>query len=420
MNELELQQQLDKQRNDYKKRYDSYPTKTMADGQSAKDIPASDIEGLKAEMDAIDKTAEQYDLAVKARMTAEEADAWGQKKESPVNRLGGPLAAKDSKSVLERGMDVFTKSMESGNKGKFNDVEIAMSLEEVKAFMGGNLEFKTDMTTAAGFTPQSIRTGEVVPAIYRPVQLLDFLQIAPTDQNAVVFMQQTTRTSAAAEKAENVALAEAALEYTEATTPIRKVGHYIPVTEEQLEDVDGIRALVQNDMVAMVRERLDLQCAVGNGTSPNIRGLYNASSVQSQARGTDTALDAIFKAIYNKVKTTGRANANLIVMHSADFVNTVLSVTSDGKYLWGDPMNSPVQRIWGLPVAINDGLTATNAMVTDTRFSKVRIRKDVTLAVSDSHDTYFVYNKLAIRAHMRAGLQIHRDEATCRVTGLPA
>ena len=99
-----------------------------------------------------------------------------------------------------------------------------------------DLELKTLFETAAGFTPESVRSGLLVEAATRPIQVTDLIPSFPINQAAFVYMEETTRTHAAAEAAEGGTYAESTFEWTEQTSTVRKIADSIPVTDEQLED----------------------------------------------------------------------------------------------------------------------------------------------------------------------------------------
>src|SRR4051812_33350679 len=165
---------------------------------------------------------------------------------------------------------------------------------------------KTTMATTAGWAPPVIRTGRLVEDEQRPVQVLDVVPSNTTTAAAVVYMEETTFTNAAAETAEAGSYAESALALTEQTSPVRKIATFIPVTDEQLEDVPQVQGYLNNRLPFMLRQRLDTQIVSGNGTAPNLRGIVNVVGVQTQARGTDPVPDAIYKAMV-KVRVTGRS-----------------------------------------------------------------------------------------------------------------
>ncbi|MBX3114374.1 MAG: phage major capsid protein [Fimbriimonadaceae bacterium] len=405
VNHIELGRELESKRAAYKQRWDGYATKSLVDGKQVKDIPANDLEGLRRMMDDINEVASKHEIALAAFENAQAIESKQIENSRPLNRVA---AATDIHSVSEQ----FLKSSAWNGRvgGKFSDVELDRA---ALAFLG----VKSVMTTGSGFAPQVLRDGTVVPIISRPPQLLDLIRIDQTDQNAVKFMKQSTRTNAAGTKGETVGLDEAGIAYSEATVNIRKIGVFLPITEEQLDDEPGVRALIDEDLKLMVRQKLDEQITVGDGTGTNILGLYNQAAVLSQAAGTDSAFDQIMKAM-TKVRTSGRAKPNLVVLHSDNYQSLALTKTSDGLYVFGHPGDAPLNRVWGVQIVASEALTAGTGMVLDTDFSRIKIRGELAVTSSNSHEDYFTSNQVAIRAVVRAGLQVLRDQSICRLTGL--
>jgi HK97 family phage major capsid protein len=281
-----------------------------------------------------------------------------------------------------------------------------------------DVELKTLMTTAAGWDPEETRTGRVVEFATRPIQVAELIPQTTTGQSAVQYMEETTFTNNAAEVAEGGTYPEAALAYTEQTSIVRKISVFLPVTDEQLEDEPRIRGIIDNRLPFMVRQRLDLQILVGNGTAPNLRGILNVVGIQTQAKGADPTPDAVYKAIV-KVNVTGQAQANAVVFHPNDWQDVRLLRTADGLYIWGNPSDAGPERIWGLRVAMAQAETENTALVGDfANYAELAVRRGVDTQVSNSHSTYFVEGKQAIRADMRVALVVYRPAAFCTVTGI--
>ena len=281
-----------------------------------------------------------------------------------------------------------------------------------------DVDIKTLMTTATGWTPEVDRNGRTVPFATRPLQVADLIPQNETTQTAIQYMEETTFTNAAAEVAEGGTYPEAALALTEKSALVRKIAVFLPVTDEQLEDEPQVRGYIDNRLPFMVRQRLDSQILSGNGTAPNLLGILNTVGIQTQAKGTDPTPDAIYKAIV-KVEVTGQAIANGVVMHPNDWQDIRLLRTADGIYIWGNPSDSGPERIWGLQVVRAQAETENTALVGDfANFSELAIRRGVDVQVSNSHSTFFVEGKQAIRADMRAALVIYRPTAFCTVTGI--
>lgn len=281
-----------------------------------------------------------------------------------------------------------------------------------------DIEFKTLMTTSAGWAPETTRTGRVVDFATRPIQVTDIIPSTTTGQAAVVYMEETTFTNNAAETAEAGTFPESALALTEQSSPVRKISTFLPVTDEQLEDEQQARGYVNNRLPFMLRQRLDGQILVGNGTAPNLRGILNVVGIQTQAKGADPVPDAVYKALV-LVRVTGRANPGAVVFHPLDWQDVRLLRTADGIYIWGNPSDAGPDRIWGLPVVQSDAITQNTALVGDfAGYSELAVRRGIDVQVSNSHGTYFVEGKQAVRCDMRAALVIYRPAAFATVTGV--
>jgi HK97 family phage major capsid protein len=280
-----------------------------------------------------------------------------------------------------------------------------------------DVELKTLMQTSAGWAPETTRTGLVVPFATRPIQVADMVPQTMTNQNAIVYMEETTFTNAATEIAEAGTYPEATLALTEQSSLVRKIAVFLPVTEEQLQDEMQVRTYIEQRLGFMVRQRLDAQLLSGNGTAPNLRGMYNIIGIQTQAKGADPTPDAIYKALV-KVRVTGQAEPNLVVLHPNDWMDIRLLRTADGLYIWGNPSDAGPERIWGLPVSSAQAATEGTGIVADTNYMSLATRRGLDVQVSNSHGTYFVEGKLAIRADIRVAYVVYRPAAICTVTGI--
>lgn len=377
----------------------SIPGDSMAKSEEIRKLndELTDLGKQRDELVQVQKAALRVRVAGTA---AERADAGGQSGSEP----GSPKARDERRKSFG---ELFTES--KAYKGRTGSIGPEARID---------VELKTLMTTAAGWTPETTRTGRVVDFATRPVQVTDIIPQTTTSQAAVVYMEETTFTNAAAEAAEGAAYQEAALALTEQSSTVRKIAVYVPVTDEQLEDEPQVRGYLDNRLPFMIRQRLDSQVLVGNGTAPNLRGLNNVAGIQTQARGTDTVPDAIYKAMV-KVRTVGFAEPNAVIMHPNDWQDIRLLRTADGLYIWGNPSESGPERIWGLQVAQAVAQTENTSIVGDyATFSELAVRRGVDVQVSNSHGTYFVEGKQAVRADMRVAFVVYRPTAFCTVTGV--
>ncbi len=283
---------------------------------------------------------------------------------------------------------------------------------------------KTVMSTGAGWDPEDIRLGRVAFSATRPAPMVtDLFPIFPFSQSTVVYMAETTFTNNAAEAAESSDgspqnLAESALAFTEQSSEVRKIGTTLPVTVEQLEDVPQLRGILDQRLRLMLNQRMDLQLLVGNGTAPNISGIHDRGSINTQAKGGDTDQDAVYKAI-TACRVTGFAEPDAAVFHPNDWQEIRLATTADGIYLWGPPSQQGADTIWGLPVLQTTAETATQALVGAFQaHSAIYLRRGITVEVTNSHASEFIADINRIKMTMRAALAVFREPAFTEVTGL--
>lgn len=349
---------------------------------------------------------------------AEQRETEHKRREStPANPISHPEGGeKDGKrrEVKSLGkMIVESEGFKAWSKGDFR--------EQIKLDDIGFLEHKTLFETTAGWGPESTRTGRVVDAVTRPLQLIDILPTGQTGQASVVYMEETTRTHAAAEKAEGAAYAESTFVLTQRTEAVQKVTDSVPVTDEQLEDVAMAESYLEGRLNFGIQQRLDAQCLVGDGTPPNLSGIMDRGTLQTQDGTGDAVPDAIYKGMTN-VSVTGRAMATHVVMHPTDWQNHIrLLKTGDGIYIWGNPAEAGPERIWGLPLVKNEAFSGPTGTALVGSFMPAWIqlieRRGIVIDVGYVGDQ-FKEGKRTIRASGRWAIAIYRPPAFCEVTNL--
>jgi HK97 family phage major capsid protein len=363
------------------------------------------IRGLNKEMDELGIKLEDLREVGKAAQRVHQSD---EERERAAERGDGAKSAGGkreggSKSIGE--MFVESKGY-SGRQGQ-NGPEVHLDVD-LKALFD---------TTAAG-TPETTRGPRIVDFVTRPIQFLDLIPQTTTGQTAVTYMEETTYVNNAAEIAEGGPYPESALGLEEKSSPVRKVGTWIPVTDETLEDEPRARSYINSRLPFMVRQRLEGQVLAGNGTAPNLRGLMSTTGIQTQAKGGDPVPDAVYKAM-TKVRVIGQGIPNATAWHPNDWQEVRLLRTTDGIYIWGSPSEPGPARIWGLPAVEVQGLTEGTALVGDfANFSELAVRRGIDIQISNSHNDFFTTGKQAVRIDIRCAFVVYRPAAFATVTGV--
>lgn len=310
--------------------------------------------------------------------------------------------------------EMFTESRTYKSIPSHNDMtNYAVVLED---FDFGKF-VKTTMTTAAGYAPPNDRTAVTVDFAVRRPMVGDLIPTDPTTVGTVKYMEETTFTNNAAGVTENEAKPESALAWTERTVPIEVIATYIPVTNQQLDDVPGLQGIINNRLSTMVRLKEEDYLLSGTGTPPQMTGFLVKSGTNTQARGADSNVDCLFKGM-QAVRTVGFAEPTGIVLHPDNWTTIRLMKTTDGIYIWGSPSEQGPERIFGKPVVVTTAMTLNSGLVGDFQlYSHISRRMGITVIVGMINDD-LIKNKKTILAELRESLEIYRAAAFTKCTGL--
>lgn len=330
---------------------------------------------------------------------------------------------------VERGDDSGADNEPKSRKGKFDlGAEVFKSAIQKSGYKQGqgvgqvqrmDVEFKTLFQRTAGWDPEDLRTGHLEYMALRPApHVVDFIPQTTTSMSDVVYMEETTFTNNAAEITEGTTFGEAVLALTERTSPVQKVAIWLPFTDEQVEDEPRARDYINNRLTYMLQNRLDLQVLTGSGTAPNLKGTENVSGINTQALGTDSVPDAIYKGM-RVIRDTGFAEPNVVFIRPSKWEGVRLLKTADGQYIWGHPSIPGVDTIWGVQVVQTVVPTATKAIIGDYRnYAELAVRRGLDVQMTNAHSTFFIEGKQAIRMDLRCALLHYRPTAFTAVTGL--
>ena len=332
---------------------------------------------------------------------------------------GGQRGVKSLGAIVTEERD-FLEWSEKGAAGgiNFHYPDLHPSDMLAKGMIPETIGTKTLLSTTAGWAPESIRLPDFTEAVTRPIQLLDIIPLAQTGFDTIKYMEETTRTHAAAETAEGASFKESTFVFTERTSNVRKITDSLPVTDEQMKDVAQINSYINGRLIFGLRQRLDLQVLVGSGTGDNLDGIKNVSGILTTAKGGDPIPDAFFKAM-TAIRITGRAQPTHCIIHPDDWQQIRLLRTADGIYIWGNPSEAGIERMWGLPVIQSDADNAGTGYVGSFQPAWISLfeRQGIDVQVGFV-GSQFAEGKRTIRADMRFAFVLFRPAAFSTVTGI--
>lgn len=364
-----------------------------------KEIPA-----LKAEVDKLRALAAAADNAKGYERGTEKGD----------DRPEAPKFKSLGDAIME------SKAVKGKDRGSDSGPGITLDID-MKAML---TSFGTpNFAASSGWDPFDPRGSRVQLEALRPANLVyPWFSATTTSFSTVKYMEETQfgntdGTGDAAEAQEGAAYAQTSLALTERSSEVRKVTVWLPFTDEQMEDEPRARDYINNRLMYQLQARVDSQLLLGDGSAPNLKGTNAVSGINTQALGTDSVPDALYKAI-RQVRATGFSEPNVAFISPTKWEGVRLLKTANGDYVWGHPATAGVETIWGIPVQLTT-LLSTTAFVGDyARQAEIAVRRGVDVQVTNSHASLFTSGQQAIRADLRLAVIHYRPTAFTKVTGL--
>lgn len=281
-------------------------------------------------------------------------------------------------------------------------------------FVGGRtqkarVEVKNTLTGSDTNVAPDRKPG-VVPGAFQMLTIEGLLNSTTTTSNAIEFTKENAFTNNAAEAAEGSAKAESALTWTLVNMPVSTVAHWIKISRQLAMDNVALAAYVNNRMRYGVQRKVETQLCVGDGTAPNISGIFDSGNFTahgylSGALGSTLPKLVLIRKMIADSWAAGYP-ADAILLNPADFAAIeieLLTTTSNAIRVNVDA--SGVMRLWGVPVVQSVGVTAdTVAVGAFGQAYTLYNREGVVVEMSESDSDNFTKNLITIRAERRLAL----------------
>lgn len=377
---------------------------------------ASEIKQANDELSDLGEKRDALDAQVNEIERARAAVKAGQR---PVNRQVQPEMGDES----DEDEETYTKGAKSVGELIKQTIEGHPGLKSARqglyGYRGdlGTLAIKT-LITSADLTPLEDRRTGVIPSAQEERTTADLMLQGTTTAQKLTYFEETTFTNAAVETAEADVKQESALDFTLREDNVRKIATWVPVTDEMLADVPTFESYLRARLGFMVKQREELQLLQGAGTGVTIQGILNRTDVGTVTGYGESTLDSLYHGI-TKVRVDSFSEPTAFVMHPNDWSNVRLSKDGNNNYLLGPATQEGPSRVWGLEVRITTNIPENTALVGAFRpHAQIFRRSGVEIAISTEHDTFFIYNKVAVRAEERLALAVYRPKAFCKIEAI--
>lgn len=341
-----------------------------------------------------------------------------------IEKLGLDLKALSEKNDKKQdGSKSFGDALITAFKSLFNeDGTPKEQIKELKRSKGSHiiLDIKAPATmttanvtpTTPGAIPFSLADFDpmITPVVRRQPFIQELISASRTNKTHVVWVEQANPDpGAAANTAEGAAKTQGDFDVVERSCPVEKMTYYIKASREVLDDLSELQALINNEILTLLRLRLDQQIVYGTGVSPQLKGI-TAFAIPAFAAGSfATAVpsanifDVIRVAIAQIMSAdpNGPFMPNYVIMNPIDAARLDLAKDSTGAYALPPFIMPGGRTIAGVRVIENIGVTANTMVVGDFTKSNLRLREDAMISIGYENDD-FTKNLVTILGEIRA------------------
>jgi HK97 family phage major capsid protein len=382
-------------------------------------------------MDAIELKALQDQITLEQKKQSEAIEALKTAHTSTVDGLVKKIDKyeADIKTLSEQAdaiqLELKDKSKLGTVENPFSEMKKAMTDKSVLATMrkGGQQTFEVKASTIDELTELSngttnLSTAVIVPmrepgvgkAPDRKVTLLDMVQRSGINSNRISWVERTARTEgtstlAAAAIAENTSFVQSDFTWAQKFAPVEKIGTYIKITNEALEDWDQVLSEIQNELFPMVERALELSVYQGTGTSPQMQGIIDVCDAYTN---TDLWGKIItpnhFDALRAMVMQLALANytPNAIFLNPVDTASMDMPKNADGIYLMPPFRSLDGRTVAGVKIVESNMVAAGYALVGDFTKDTLFTKRGIEIKIWDQEASDAIYDLKTITASVRA------------------
>jgi HK97 family phage major capsid protein len=269
---------------------------------------------------------------------------------------------------------------------------------------------------AGGFTVPEVLSGQFIDRVRNAMVVMragaqtvpmtsDTLHLARLAQPGVHIGSPITNAAVGAWKVENDPISEADLTLERVTFTARTLPLLIKLSVELSEDSTNIDAIIEREMAQSLALELDRVALVGSGSAPEPRGIVNQANVQTDALGSPAPANWDFLVDAAGAAWAVNHEPNSVIW-SPTFATTVAKFKSSAD---DQPLRMPA-AVEGI-TQYRTNQVGSYVIVGDFSQLMIGLRTSFRLEVSRQAGTAFENLQIAVRAYLRADVQLAHPEA---------
>ncbi len=274
-----------------------------------------------------------------------------------------------------------------------------------------------DMTQGNSFESTSVVQAQHVPGIVfdpdRTARIRDLVSPGTTNSNSIEYVYEYAYTDSTDITAEGSEYKQSDFDLKLATATVRKITAYIIVSEEMLDDVEGLNSYISSRLPSKLKEKEDYQLLYGDNTGTNLNGLataatdYSDNLADSDISRIDVLVDACRQVADDEYRAT------FILINPTDATLIKLTKDDNGNYIhpWIFMPNGQIV-LDGVPVIVSTAINAGDFLVGDGKLAaQVFDRRQMTLEMTNQNEDNFIKGMVTVRISERITQAVYRAKA---------
>lgn len=188
------------------------------------------------------------------------------------------------------------------------------------------------------------------------------------------------------------------------------------LTEQMIADNRNLVQVINDDLPYQLDKVIDYQILRGDGTGVNLKGLNQSGNYTDYLDGvvwenSDTVIDLVL-TVKGKMEAAGIRNL-ILLLNPGDWTKVLKSKNVNKDYLIPGIVDIPTQRIWGVPVVLNENVESGKFYMGNfAEAGKIIERSDLQIEMARSGDD-FERNLMTLRVERRLDFAVLQPKAVC-------
>ncbi|MGV9181817.1 phage major capsid protein [Arcanobacterium canis] len=361
----------------------------------------TDIETLKAQVDAADEKADVLERLASVGDSVAPADGNG---EAPAKSLGEHFVKSLEKAGF-KGIDK-NRTFVAPEFAKANtDIQLVGNhygplLTDVDR--DGVMPYRRKLTVAQLFSQGTISGNAVTYPVFGKLEG-EFKTVGEAAQKPQLHFADPTW----------------------ATEGLKEIAGFITLSDLMLEDLPYIATQINTELLAELMISEENQLLAGDGAGTNVKGILNREGVQTVESTKANFADDLAKAkMQVETGTLSRFKADGMIMHPDDYLALLLQKDGNQQYYgggffqnaYGNGSYEGEPAVWLLPTVTTTAIAKGTALVGAFKSAKVLRKGGVQVRSADQHDKNFTNDLVTVRAKERLTLEVKYPAAFTKVT----